>query len=284
MTSIGISPGAARAAAATWSHTDPTAATDGPGGFSPRQNVYSDGLSAVVFRSAEVFAQNLELALVGGRSQRASRPAAARESFATLLQRWRLAAGLSQAELAEGAGLSQRGISDLERGVRRNPHPATARQLATALGLDDVDRALLLEARSGNRRTQPAIELTRPHMDPPRELTRSLGHEHERTGVAGRLREAAMVTIAGPGGAGTTRLALRLRRRADGLTAREYEVGLLLARGLTNRQVAEALVTAEKTAKNHVQRVLDKLGVRTRAELAARAEELGLRWRAALDE
>jgi DNA-binding XRE family transcriptional regulator len=43
---------------------------------------------------------------------------AGRETFATLLQRYRLAAGLSQDELAERAGLSARGISDLERGAR----------------------------------------------------------------------------------------------------------------------------------------------------------------------
>jgi DNA-binding NarL/FixJ family response regulator len=67
------------------------------------------------------------------------------------------------------------------------------------------------------------------------------------------------------------------RRRLDGLTAREYEVAVLVAGGLSNRQLADKLVITEKTAKNHVQRVLDKLGVRSRTEIAARAEELGLR-------
>jgi DNA-binding NarL/FixJ family response regulator len=66
-------------------------------------------------------------------------------------------------------------------------------------------------------------------------------------------------------------------RRNDGLTEREREVALLVAGGLSNRQVAARLVISEKTAKNHVQRVLDKLGVHSRTELAARAPELGLR-------
>ena len=61
------------------------------------------------------------------------------------------------------------------------------------------------------------------------------------------------------------------------LTQREAEVARLLARGLTNRQVADVLVITEKTAKNHAQKVLDKLGVRSRAQVAARATELGLR-------
>jgi len=49
-----------------------------------------------------------------------------------------------------------------------------------------------------------------------------------------------------------------------------------MARGFSNRQIADELVIAEKTVKNHVQRVLEKLEVRSRAELAARAGELGL--------
>ncbi len=61
-----------------------------------------------------------------------------------------------------------------------------------------------------------------------------------------------------------------------GLTPREREVARLAASGLTNRQIGETLVITEKTAANHVQRVLDKLGVHSRAQLAARASELGL--------
>src|SRR5579859_1515483 len=66
-------------------------------------------------------------------------------SFGVLL-RYRLAAGLSQEELAERAGLSRRGLSDLERGARRTPYPATVRRLAEALGLAEADRAALLMA------------------------------------------------------------------------------------------------------------------------------------------
>jgi DNA-binding CsgD family transcriptional regulator len=51
------------------------------------------------------------------------------------------------------------------------------------------------------------------------------------------------------------------RQLGIGLTRREHEVALLLARGLSNREVAEQLSISVKTAKNHVQRVLDKAGV-----------------------
>jgi len=63
-----------------------------------------------------------------------------------------------------------------------------------------------------------------------------------------------------------------------GLTAREVEVLRLVARGRSNRQIADELCIAEKTARNHVERVYAKLGVdnRTRAGLAA--VDLGLAW------
>jgi len=60
-----------------------------------------------------------------------------------------------------------------------------------------------------------------------------------------------------------------------GLTPREREVAVLLARGMSNRAVAEQLVITQKTAANHVHRVLGKLDVRSRSELIARAYTRG---------
>ncbi|MFM9107555.1 MAG: helix-turn-helix domain-containing protein, partial [Chloroflexota bacterium] len=67
-------------------------------------------------------------------------------SFADQLRRFRQASSLSQRELAEQAGLSERAVSDLERGVKQRPHPATVRMLADGLALNDADRALLMAA------------------------------------------------------------------------------------------------------------------------------------------
>ncbi|ADB48839.1 helix-turn-helix transcriptional regulator [Conexibacter woesei] len=61
-----------------------------------------------------------------------------------------------------------------------------------------------------------------------------------------------------------------------GITAREREVLTLLAEGRTNRQIAETLVIAEKTASVHVSRILAKLDARNRGEAAAIARRLGL--------
>jgi DNA-binding NarL/FixJ family response regulator len=54
------------------------------------------------------------------------------------------------------------------------------------------------------------------------------------------------------------------------LTPREREVHDLLANGLTNRQIAEALFLSEKTVKVHVRHIYDKLGVRSRVIVALR--------------
>ncbi len=62
----------------------------------------------------------------------------------------------------------------------------------------------------------------------------------------------------------------------DPLSPREREVLALIARGLTNREIAEELTISEHTARNHVTSILDKLGLSRRAEAAVYAARLGL--------
>ncbi|MCZ2108716.1 MAG: LuxR C-terminal-related transcriptional regulator, partial [Dehalococcoidia bacterium] len=63
--------------------------------------------------------------------------------------------------------------------------------------------------------------------------------------------------------------------RAAGLTGREGEVAMLMARGLSNRAIAERLVIAEGTAGLHAKRVLQKLGCHSRAEVAGKLQPQG---------
>ncbi|MET8471773.1 response regulator transcription factor [Streptomyces sp. NPDC006422] len=80
----------------------------------------------------------------------------------------------------------------------------------------------------------------------------------------------------------TTKLMARLRgeRSEDpepdalaGLTKREREILDLIGEGLTNRQIGQRLYLAEKTVKNHISRLLNKLGVERRIQAAVIATE-----------
>lgn len=62
----------------------------------------------------------------------------------------------------------------------------------------------------------------------------------------------------------------------DGLTEREREVAALVARGLSNREIAVALSISQRTAGAHVGNILAKLGFASRAQIAAWAAEKGI--------
>ena len=62
----------------------------------------------------------------------------------------------------------------------------------------------------------------------------------------------------------------------DGLTAREVEVLCLVARGASNKQIAEQLVISQKTARNHVERAYAKIGASNRIGASMYALRHGL--------
>jgi DNA-binding NarL/FixJ family response regulator len=85
-------------------------------------------------------------------------------------------------------------------------------------------------------------------------VTRRLIEEFARSGAAARARPSAL----------------------DELTQRELEVLRLLARGLSNAEIAENLVLSDTTVKTHVTHVLGKLGLRDRVQAVVLAYETGL--------
>lgn len=64
--------------------------------------------------------------------------------------------------------------------------------------------------------------------------------------------------------------------KSAGLSAREHEILILVAQGLTNRAIAEALVLSVKTVDSHVANLIRKLNAHNRAQLTAYAYEQGL--------
>jgi predicted ATPase/DNA-binding CsgD family transcriptional regulator/DNA-binding XRE family transcriptional regulator len=126
-------------------------------------------------------------------------------AFGELLRRHRVSAGLTQEALAEHAGLSARGIADLERGVRRFPYPQTVQRLVEALGLDDAGRAaLLLSRRQLTKRNDTRAPFAALRQSP----TSFIGREQELVQIHALVETSRLLTLTGPGGIGKTRLAL----------------------------------------------------------------------------
>jgi HD-GYP domain-containing protein (c-di-GMP phosphodiesterase class II)/DNA-binding CsgD family transcriptional regulator len=142
-------------------------------------------------------------------------------------------------------------------GYHRSLPGSTLSPSARILAAADVYHAMT-EAR-------PHREALRPE-DAAAELRREVRAGHIDADAAADVLVAA----------GLARPSARERARPGGLTARELEVLLLVARGASSRDVARQLVIADKTARNHVERIYSKLGVSTRAEASLYAMRHGL--------
>ncbi|HEY2578876.1 MAG TPA: tetratricopeptide repeat protein [Streptosporangiaceae bacterium] len=147
------------------------------------------------------------------------------------LRQRRVAAGLTQEELAERSGLSQRAVSDLERDRTRRPHPRTVRLVAGALGLSQAATGELItwyrtgRATDGFSEPRPAAATVGAAPVVPRELPAAVAH------FAGRAAELAALdawlgeppgsgggavvisAIGGMAGVGKTTLALHWAHR-----------------------------------------------------------------------
>ena len=66
------------------------------------------------------------------------------------------------------------------------------------------------------------------------------------------------------------------QQQSLGITARELEILTLVARGLSNREIATQLFVSENTVKTHCARAFDKLGAARRTQAVQRGKELGL--------
>lgn len=143
--------------------------------------------------------------------------------FRALLRRYRLAAGLTQEELAERAGISARSISGMESGTAHRPRKDTLHLLAAALGLSSQEAAALGTAARPEHRTVQHVaangprgaspsagkwQSTRPILPVP--PTTLIGRERDIAEASSALRDdnVRLLTLVGPPGVGKTRLGL----------------------------------------------------------------------------
>ena len=145
------------------------------------------------------------------------------DDFGSQLRALREAAGLTQEELAERAGVTSYAVSALERGRRQRPYPHTVRSLADALGASDeqLDRLLASVPRRGAAAGAGAVDVPAQPVAPPQQpAARPLPAPVPAAGLRGRERDVAalrelllgqqrrLVTLTGTGGVGKTRLAI----------------------------------------------------------------------------
>lgn len=168
--------------------------------------------------------------------------------FGDVLKHYRVAASLTQEELAEGAGVSRLTISALERGVRHIPHKDTLRRLADALQLPERDRDRLHRAA---RKAVPGGGLQAPnHASVPSSLM--------SPPLTGRTRELDVIerhiegegpqllVVAGEPGIGKT----RLLREAEAY-ARRY--GFRVLHGdAQRRRIAERYAPISEALAHHL--------------------------------
>ena len=163
-------------------------------------------------------------------------------SFAGLLRQLRAGARLTQEELAEAATVSPRSVSDLERGINRNPHKDTAVLLAGALGLTGPAAELFVAAARGKVPAAQVLAAAGGAGPRPGVVTGSpyrglavfgeqdagwfFGREAATTAVLDRMSRllagVGLLVVSGASGAGKSsllRAGVLPRIRADGLAA-----------------------------------------------------------------
>jgi DNA-binding CsgD family transcriptional regulator len=144
---------------------------------------------------------------------------------------------------ATALGRQDEAVRHLRKAVAANEREGLA--ACAALATADLARALASRGRAGDREEAAALAV-------------SAAATAQQLGMSPLLREARGLTATLDG-----------RPAGTPLTRREREITSLIARGLTNRQIAAALHISERTAENHAQHILTKLGLHTRTQIAA---------------
>ena len=134
--------------------------------------------------------------------------------FREVLRRYRHTARLTQAELAERAGISEREVSDLERGLTKSPQRSTVQRLAEALGLRPNEAETFQLMARPRAADHEVVQVSSTTHNLPAALNRFIGREDDLATLQRMLEPQAsairLVTLTGEGGCGKTRLAIQV--------------------------------------------------------------------------
>lgn len=136
--------------------------------------------------------------------------------FGALLRARRRAAGLTQAELAERAGVGERTVRDLENGRSARPQRTTVELLAGALGLAGPDQQGFLAVARGKLAAPSPVGSTHSVISLPA-APELIGRDEEIAGLMSHLRaQAGVTTLVGLAGVGKSVLALAVANKLEG--------------------------------------------------------------------
>jgi transcriptional regulator with XRE-family HTH domain len=164
------------------------------------------------------------------------------------VRRLRLGADLTLERLSELSGISDRALSDIERGVVRGPQRRTVLAIAQALDLSVGDRAAITRAaRAGRRRPQPTRRPLPPLLPSLRDVPDFTGRAQELAQITTALcrPQPPLVALTGPPGYGKTSLAVR----GANLVRNRFPEQLLISLGGTTPQPPSADVIASRVLR-----------------------------------
>ena len=162
-------------------------------------------------------------------------------TVASLLRGYRLAAGLSQAELAERANISVAAIASLEQGLRKSPHTFTLNNIADALGLTPAERTQFNRSakRSRDHRTAAGPQSTSSANLPV--LLSSFVQRAETVDLERLLSMHRLVTVTGTAGVGKTRTVLEVAAEYKSSDVAFIDLSPVTDNGLVAAQIATAM-------------------------------------------
>jgi DNA-binding CsgD family transcriptional regulator len=190
---------------------------------------------------------------------------------------WLLEAAVAIGDRGAAQALIARLACVAHMSIGEGSYTCVARHLgdsAALVGDRAAARAYYVQAleTAGKIRFRPELALTHLRLaelllQEPDVLVRSEGLEHLEIAIP-ELRDMQMQPSLEPALALRTKHSSVRRSGSDSLTTREREIAGLMARGLTNREIAARLVISEGTAEVHVKHILSKLGFKSRNEVA----------------